>query len=674
MVRDSAGNVATTAPVNIAVTNPVVRPAVYIYSPTNGAMFLTPASLTLYARAVETAGTVAAVQFFVNSVSLGVVSNSSQIIVSNISTAYLFPLTWSNAPAGSYGLKVIATDTNGNTATSSVVNISIVTNLPPPPSVPFAVSFWYPTNGQTFTAPATVGVHALVTDSNVVQTMQYFANGSSIGIVTNTSGVLLTNSTQANPFFLSWSNVLAGSYALIAIAADSKGNIATSAPVNITVTNVPPPVIRPSVGIYSPANGATYSAPATVNIYARAYESTGLVATVQFFANSLSLGVVPNSSQVIVSNISTAFLFPLKWSNAPAGSYALTVVATDTNGNPATSSVVNITIVTNVPPPNVPFVISFWYPTNGQMFAAPANVGVHARVTDSNVVETIQYFANGTNIGTVTNTGGVGLTNSTQGNPFFLDWSNVPAGNYALTAVASDSAGNTATSAPVAIFVLTNLPPVINIYAPDPVAIEGTNYLSWYSPNSSASNYVSGANTATFLVHRSTATNTDLTAYYSVSGTAINGEDYEAIPGSVTIPAGRSYALITIVPLDDSDSDYRYYDTVVLSLLAPPTSYTSPATYSVGAPASAGAIILEENFLPIPQPVIRSLDDTSLHVSLPATNGMNYSLQISTDLVNWLPVFTNTVLKGSAQFVDPSGTTGPSLYYRIVPVATPAAY
>jgi hypothetical protein len=785
VVRDSAGNMATTAPVNITVTNPVIRPSVYIYSPTNSAMFLVPASLTLYARAVETAGTVATVQFFANnaslgvvsnntqtvftnvsteplyalawsnvltgsyalkavatdtlgnsstssvmniyvvtnippvivrpsvaiyypangttfhsptnvniyaravespgvvatvqffanSINLGIVSNNNQIIVSNVSSAYLFPLTWSNAPTGSYSLKAIATDTNGYTATSSVVSISIVTNPPPPPNVPFIVSFWYPTNGQSFIAPATVGLHALVTDSNLVMAMQYFANGTSVGIVTNTSSVLLTNSTQSNPFFFAWSNVLTGSYALTAVATDSKGNMATSSVVNITVTNVPPVIINPSVYIYSPANGTSYIAPATVNIYARACESTGMVATVEFFANSVSLGVVPNSSQMIVSNISTAYLFPLTWSNVPASGYALKAVATDTNGNTATSSVVNITVTTNrPPPPNVPFAVSFWYPTNGQMFAAPANVGVHARVTDSNVVQTVQYFANGTSIGIITNTGGVWLTNSTQGNPFFLDWSNVPAGDYALTAVATDSAANNFTSAPVNIFVLTTLPPVVNIYAPDPVAIEGTNYLNWYSPTSSVSNYVSGANTATFLVHRNTSTNTALTVYYSAGGTAFNGEDYEALPGSVTIPAGKSYTLITIVPLDDGDSSYRYYDTVVLSLLAPPTAFNSPATYSIGSPQQAGAIILEENFLPIPQPMIRSLADSSLHVSLPATNGMNFCLQISTDMVNWLPVCTNTVLKGSAQFVDPSGTSGSNLYYRIVPVTTPASY
>src|SRR5208337_2422297 len=106
-------------------------------SPTNNSIFLAPANLTLYARAAESAGTVQTVEFFAGSTSLGVVPNSSQIVVSNISTEPLFPLAWSNVLAGSYALKAVATDAHGITATSSVVNITVVTNTPPP-NVPFA--------------------------------------------------------------------------------------------------------------------------------------------------------------------------------------------------------------------------------------------------------------------------------------------------------------------------------------------------------------------------------------------------------------------------------------------------------------------------------------------------------------------------------------------------------
>jgi hypothetical protein len=100
----------------------------------------------------------------------------------------------------------------------------------------------------------------------------------------------------------------------------------------------------------------------------------------------------------------------------------------------------------------------------------------------------------------------------------------------------------------------------------------------------------------------------------------------------------------------------------------------TPSPYILGWPGKAGAIILEENVLPILRPMIRGLADHSIHVSLPATNGMNVSVQISTDLINWLPVCTNTVLKGSAQFVDADGGANPDSFYRIVPVATPPAY
>ena len=55
----------------------------------------------------------------------------------------------------------------------SVMLLSLLlgfSNLAPAQTnLPFAVGFWYPTNGQTFTAPVNVGLHAWVIDSNLVQ-------------------------------------------------------------------------------------------------------------------------------------------------------------------------------------------------------------------------------------------------------------------------------------------------------------------------------------------------------------------------------------------------------------------------------------------------------------------------------------------------------------------------
>jgi len=670
VVIDRAGNLATSAPVSITVTNPVLHPAVYIYSPANNATFVGPTNLSVYARAVETGGTVAQVQIFANGTSLGVVSNYT--VFTNISMEPLYTLAWSNVSVGAYALTAVATDSSGNSATSSVVTIAVVSNLPPVIVRP-SVGIYFPTNYSTFPAPTNVNIYARAVESpGLVATVQFFANSLNLGVVSNSSQVTVSNLSSVPLFPLTWSNAPAGSYGLKVIATDTNGYTATSSVVNITIsTNQPPPNIPFTVSFWYPTNGQSFLASANVGVHALVTDSN-VVQTMQYFANGTSLGMVTNPSTVLLTNTAQGSPFFLDWSNVLAGSYALTAVAMDNAGHTATSSVVNIT-VTNVPPPNVPFAVGFWYPTNGQTFVAPANVGVHARVTDSNLVQTVQYFANGNSVGSVTNTSLVLLTNSTQGNAFFLDWSNVPAGTYALIAVVTDSAGNNATSAPVTIFVLVTPPPSVNIYATDPVAIVGTNTPNIYYPTTTASNYISGGNTATFVVHRNTSTNTDLMVYYSIGGTAINGEDYETLPGSVVIPAGKSYALITVYPLE-GDASYPYYDSAVLSVIAPPALTNSPPTYAIGSPATAAAIILNDNYLPIPQPLIRSMVDYTLHISLPATNGMNACLQISTNLVNWLPVCTNTVVKGSAQFVDPNGMTNPGLYYRIVPAATPASY
>src|ERR1039458_2333459 len=133
-------------------------------------------------------------------------------------------------------------------------SLCLVTGMARGQSVPFAIAIYYPTNNQTLGAPANIYVHARMTDSNVIQTVQYFSGTTSIGLVTNSGGLLFTNTTQGNPFYITWSNVTAGAYSLTAVSRDSAGNTATSAPVNITVTN---PVVHPAVYIYSPANGCT---------------------------------------------------------------------------------------------------------------------------------------------------------------------------------------------------------------------------------------------------------------------------------------------------------------------------------------------------------------------------------------------------------------------------------
>lgn len=102
-------------------------PSVALTAPASGASFSSGAAIAVAATAADTDGSIAKVEFFRGSSSLG----------SDTSAPYA--VTWNNASAGSYQLTAVATDNQGATATSAARSVT-VTGTPStdttPPSVP----------------------------------------------------------------------------------------------------------------------------------------------------------------------------------------------------------------------------------------------------------------------------------------------------------------------------------------------------------------------------------------------------------------------------------------------------------------------------------------------------------------------------------------------------------
>jgi len=97
-----------------------------------------------------------------------------------------------------------------------------------------------------------------------------------------------------------------------------------------------------------------------------------------------------------------------------------------------------------------------------------------------------------------------------------------------------------------------------------------------------------GTDTATVTISRSGGTSASLTVHYTVAGTAVNGVDFQSLPGSVTIPAGASSVDVVVRPLDDQLIEVA--DMVILAL--------SPSdTYSVGVFNTAVITILDDDLL-----------------------------------------------------------------------------
>ena len=88
-------------------------PNVSITSPSNGADFNAPATVTINATAYDSDGTISKVDFYQGSTLLGTDTN----------TPYSF--TWNNVADGNYVLTAKATDDEGAVTTSAPVNITV---------------------------------------------------------------------------------------------------------------------------------------------------------------------------------------------------------------------------------------------------------------------------------------------------------------------------------------------------------------------------------------------------------------------------------------------------------------------------------------------------------------------------------------------------------------------
>jgi len=102
--------------INVLSGNLNFLPSVSITNPVNNATFTDPATFPIQASASDFDGTVAQVEFFQNTTSLGV------------DTASPYSVTASNLAAGAYTLSAVATDNSGGKATNS---ISITVKAPP---------------------------------------------------------------------------------------------------------------------------------------------------------------------------------------------------------------------------------------------------------------------------------------------------------------------------------------------------------------------------------------------------------------------------------------------------------------------------------------------------------------------------------------------------------------
>ncbi|KJG04673.1 chitinase [Photobacterium angustum] len=431
-------------------------PSVTLISPLNNAQLTAQTDITLAANASDKDGSIQHVEFFINQQSIAVVDTAP------------YQINWTTE-LGNYTITATATD-NENATKTDVVNISVISaseNLAP------SIAISSPTSDTTIFEGDTVTITADAEDKDgSVTQVEFFVDNQ-----------LIATSSSA-PFTAQWTST-AGNHQITAKATDNENSTTTSSAITLTVDNVivgggcgDIPIftsgtdyltgdlvesynhkyrcdvagwcssssdwaykpgegqhwtdawtdlgicaIAPDVKITSLNAQQTVLAGTTLTIDADATDADGAIEQVSFYANEQLIDtdlIAPYSTQWLASDL---------------GNTTIKVVAIDneanTNEASATVTVSDQALVTSLTSPSSGSVV-----TLGKALTLSATAT--ALTSD---IRQVDFIINGN----------VVATDKTA--PYSTSWTAQSAGNYTVTAIATNGNGETALSTAASVKV-----------------------------------------------------------------------------------------------------------------------------------------------------------------------------------------------------------------------------
>jgi sulfur relay (sulfurtransferase) complex TusBCD TusD component (DsrE family) len=299
----------------VGYTNVVLAPpTIALTAPANNAAFPAPATISLAADVTANGHAITKVQFY----------NGTTLLGEATTSPYVF--TWGSVPVGTYSLSAQVVYDSGSRVASAAVNVTVAAGRPPSGLTFVADSgtFSLPFSGTLAWDPRP--------DSAIAGYLVYEGVGS--GAYTNVIDV--GNATSATV-----SNLVNGVTYFFAVRAyDTNGQESDfSDEISYTATNGPPTLV-----LTSPAHGAVYKAPATINFAAAVMPNGHTISQVQFYNGLTVLGV------------STAEPYSFSWNNVSVGTYSLSAQVVYDSGSSVASAAVNVTVATILPPSGLTFV------------------------------------------------------------------------------------------------------------------------------------------------------------------------------------------------------------------------------------------------------------------------------------------------------------------------------
>jgi ACR3 family arsenite efflux pump ArsB len=399
-------------------------PTVALTSPLDGASYTDPATITLAADATANGHSITQVQYY----------NGATLLGASASAPY--SLDWNNVSAGSYSLTAQAVYDAGSTVASSPVNVTVTNRL-----APAAISFVQAATGSSDAPVSSLAANALTTTAGhllVAAVTWGTVSGSTVSISDSggnawaiaTTRQIDTRNAQALKIFYA-PNIAGGSD---------------------TVTVVLSPAASWVRLIVHEVAGADLTAPldqtAMNNTGSGSSISVGPVTTTAdgeyIFTTAMNAG-----DQSTSANFSPGAGYTLRGTAAPGDSElasadqvqsaAGSASAVWTLGGSSDSLAQMATFKaagTSAP------AVALTSPLDGASYTDPATITLAASVTaNGHSITQVQYY------------NGATLLGASASAPYSLDWNNVSAGSYSLTAQAVYDSGSTVASSSVNVTV-----------------------------------------------------------------------------------------------------------------------------------------------------------------------------------------------------------------------------
>lgn len=351
-------------------------------------------------------------------------------------SALPYNFSWSPTVSGTYTLTALAYDEKDNVIASTT---STSPTLTPAPTTVIvgqlpSVVITSPGNGSTISGLTSFTVNA--TDSNVdingnpiaIKTVNFYQDGNIVGSAGGVPGqsIYTISFTPTQKIDPTTGDVLPST--LTAIASDVLGFSGTATGITVTVTNGGSSGgvsvgIPPTVSVTGPSTLSSVPVNTPVTLSAVANAPNGNVKQITFDVDGIPIGTV------------SAYPYSFAWTPTNLGFYTITAEVYDNLGDTTNSSPITLYVVAPPTP-----TVSITSPTSGGILTVGTPVTITAAASSpTQTVAQVAFYENGILIGT------------SKTPPYSISFTPLATGIYTLTAIATDSSGQTTTSSSTSV-------------------------------------------------------------------------------------------------------------------------------------------------------------------------------------------------------------------------------